>query len=120
MKKTLFILLLLTLSHTLIDASETDLLNHDNAHQVSTDRQAKVGRNVFRKKLRKRCGFTGAKFAQMHTRNEWQELKDEGNFRIEIYKICPKTATVLKDHWLEPLYEFSIVYASDSGNYPAC
>ena len=119
MKKTFLSLLLLSLSYTVIVASETTL-PVDNTYQVSAASKANLGRNVFRKKLRKRCGFTGARFAQTHTVNEWQELKEEGNFRIEIYKICPKTTTVLKDDWIEPLYEFTQAYASDSGNFPSC
>ncbi|MDM5272235.1 cytochrome C [Sulfurovum sp. zt1-1] len=120
MKRIFLSLLLLTTSPALIVASETTSLIDTNEPLVSDTTQATIGRNVFRQKLRRKCGLTGARFAQTHTLNEWQELKEEGNFRIEIYKICPKTATVLKDDWIEPLYEFSKAYASDTGNFPSC
>lgn len=120
MKKILLSVLLFIIPHTLTVASETISLTDSHPPQESAAKQAKIGKKVFRKKLRKRCGFTGAKFAQMHTIEEWQALKEEGSFRIEIYKICPKTTTVLRDNWIEPLYEFSKTYASDSGKFPSC
>lgn len=120
MKKIILSLFFLTILQTVIVASEISLSTDNHILQISSDKLAKVGRNVFRKKLRKVCGFTGARFAHMHTQNEWQKLKEDGNFRVEIYKICPKTTTVLKDNWVEPLYEFSKAYASDSGKFPSC
>ena len=96
-----------------------------NASDLSTiseniSSEAYIGQNLFKKKLKRKCGFTAARFAQTHTKKEWKTIKDEGNFRIEVYKICPDTAEVLRDEWIEPLYEFSKTFASDSGEFPSC
>ncbi len=76
-----------------------------------------VGENIFKNKLRKICRCTGGKFAQTYTQNKWKRLKDKGFFRISLYKICPKSVSVVKDQWIEPLYAFAYAYASDSGSF---
>ena len=56
---------------------------------VATASVAK-GQKIFKKKMRKYCGFSGVRFARMHTQDEWEELWDDGEFKDETKKLCPK------------------------------
>lgn len=94
------------------------IANHTSGNH--TIEEAGYGKTIFRKKLKRICGFTGAKFVQYHTRDEWDALKENGEFRIELYRICPKTSTIIRDGWIEPLYSFSRTYALDTGKFPSC
>ena len=80
----------------------------------------KMGQKIFKKKFRKKCRFSGVKFARHHTQAEWEEIWDDGKFQDETKKICPKLdVTKIKDAWWEDVYEFSVEYASD-GVIPKC
>jgi hypothetical protein len=82
---------------------------------------AAKGKKIYQKKLKRGCGFTGAKFAAKHTQEEWKSIYDGGKFKSEIKAICPKVkANKLKDKWLKHLFDFCYEYASDSGNVPSC
>jgi len=79
------------------------------------------GQKIYLKKLKKACGFNGAKMSAKHTQDEWEEIKNEGKLEDEIIKLCPKVKKgYLKDKWLNELYDFFYNYASDSGNVPSC
>ncbi|BCD60605.1 MULTISPECIES: cytochrome C [unclassified Nitratiruptor] len=79
------------------------------------------GQRIYQKKLKKVCGFNGAKFAAKHTQDEWEEIHDAGKFEDEIQKLCPKYKKgYLKKSQLENVYDFAYEYASDSGNVPSC
>ncbi len=79
------------------------------------------GQKLYQKKLKKPCGMTGAKFAAKHTQDEWEEIYEEGKFKEEINKICPKVKPeAIKDSWVKHLFDFAYEYASDSGNVPSC
>jgi len=75
------------------------------------------GQKLYAKKLKKACGFSGAKMAGKHTQDEWEEIQSEGKLNDEIKKQCGKTA---KDKYLPHLYDFFYKFASDSGNVPSC
>jgi len=78
------------------------------------------GQKIFKKKLRKKCGFSGVRFARSHTRSEWEELWDTKKFQDEAKKICPKLdIRTIKPNWWKDVYEFSHKYASD-GMVPKC
>ena len=65
--------------------------------------------------------MTGAKFAAKHTQDEWKELKASGKFEAEVIKICPNVkAGDLSPSAIENIIDFSIEFASDSGNVPSC
>ncbi len=82
---------------------------------------AAKGQKIFIKKYKSACGFNGAKFAAKHSQDEWQEIKDSGNFKKEFIKICPNLKeSDIKDKWVPYLFEFSYEYANDSGNVPSC
>ncbi|WP_281951714.1 cytochrome C [Nitrosophilus kaiyonis] len=90
---------------------------------VSTAAFADVakGQKLYQKKLKKACGFTGAKFAAKHTQEEWEEIYESGKFKEEVHKICPKVKPEsIKDKWVKHLFDFCYEYASDSGNVPSC
>jgi len=79
------------------------------------------GQKIYLKKLKKACGFNGAKMSAKHTQDEWEEIKNEGKLEDEIIKLCPKVKKgYLKKKWLDDLYDFFYNYASDSGNVPSC
>ena len=77
----------------------------------------KKGELIFRKKLRKYCRFSGVRFAKKHTQDEWEEIWDEGNFKNETKKICPRVKLrKIKQSWWKYIYAFVYAYASDSSN----
>jgi hypothetical protein len=81
---------------------------------------AKKGQKIFKKKFRKKCGFSGVRFAHTHTQMEWEMLWDEGKFQDEAKKICPRLKLdKIKPEWWKDVYEFSHKYAKD-GMIPKC
>ncbi|MFT7880628.1 MAG: cytochrome C [Sulfurimonas sp.] len=78
----------------------------------------KKGQKLYMKKMKAACGFSGAKFAQKHTQDEWEEINGAGKFAEEAAKICP--GVKLKDRYVPHIYDFAYEYASDSGNVPSC
>lgn len=90
---------------------------------TSTSLMADVvkGQKAFIKFLKEPCGMDGAKFALKHTQAEWKKIKADGKAEEEIIKICPKVkAGDVKESLLEHIMDFSIEFASDSGNVPSC
>lgn len=87
---------------------------------TSTMAGSKKGQKIFKKKFRKKCGFSGVRFARNHTQLEWEEIWDEGMFQNEAKKICPRLdIKKIKPKWWKHVYEFSHKYASD-GIVPKC
>lgn len=78
---------------------------------------AKRGQKIFLANFKEPCGFGGAKFARMHTQDEWEIIQQAGKFADEVKKICPKLKKV-KTVYIPDLYDFSYEYASDSGKIP--
>ncbi len=79
------------------------------------------GQKLFSKLLKDPCGMTGAKFAAKHSQEEWKALKESGKFEEELIKICPSVkAGDVKESLQEHIIDFSIEFANDSGNVPAC
>ena len=78
----------------------------------------KKGQKLYMKKMKAKCGYSGAKFAGNHTQAEWEAKKDTAAFKAEAAKLCP--GLELKDKYVEHIYDFSHEYASDSGNVPSC
>ena len=88
---------------------------------TSLSADAVKGQKLFSKILKDPCGMTGAKFAAKHTQDEWKELKASGKFETEVIKICPNVkAGDLTPSAIENIIDFSIEFASDSGNVPSC
>ena len=88
---------------------------------VTLNADAVKGQKLFSKKVKKGCGMTGAKFAEKHTQDEWEAIKEAGNFENEIIKICPNVKKgQVKEKWQEHIYDFSYEFANDSGNVPSC
>ena len=79
---------------------------------------AAKGQKLYSKKLKKACGFNGADFAKKHTQDEWKAVGVAG-MNAEIKKLCP-SAKDLKDKYIKHILDFSINFASDSGNVPSC
>jgi hypothetical protein len=78
------------------------------------------GQKLFSKKLKAPCGMSGAKFAAKHTQDEWEEIKEAGQFADEVIAICPNLEKGYQEKWSDDIYDFSYEYASDSGNVPSC
>jgi hypothetical protein len=79
---------------------------------------AAKGQKIYSKKLKKACGFNGAEFAKKHTQDEWKAI-GAGGMNAEIKKLCP-SAKDLKEKYIQDVLDFSINFASDSGNVPSC
>mgnify|MGYP001817309948 FL=1 len=87
---------------------------------VATASVAK-GQKIFKKKMRKYCGFSGVRFARMHTQDEWEELWDDGEFKEETKKLCPKLPLKkIKKSWWEHIYEFTYEYGAGGSHVPKC
>ena len=81
---------------------------------------ANKGQKIFKKKFRKKCGFSGVRFARNHTQVEWEDIYDDGKFPEEAKRICPRLKLdKIKLSWWEHVYEFSVKYAKD-GVVPKC
>lgn len=79
------------------------------------------GQKLFIKKMKKSCGFNGAKFASKHSQDEWETIKSDGKFEDEMIKLCPNVKKgAIKESWQQHIYDFSYEYANDSGNVPSC
>jgi len=76
------------------------------------------GKKIYMKKLKAKCGFSGAKFAAKHTQGEWEKIQGAGKFADEVAKIC--SGAKLKDRYAKDVYDFAHEFASDSGNVPSC
>jgi len=87
----------------------------------SLSADAVKGQKLFSKLLKEPCGMTGAKFAAKHSQEEWKALKESGKFEEELIKICPNVkAGDVKESLQEHIIDFTIEFANDSGNVPAC
>ena len=87
----------------------------------SLSADAVKGQKLYSKLLKDPCGMTGAKFAAKHSQEEWKALKESGKFEEELIKICPNVkAGDVKESLQEHIIDFSIEFANDSGNVPAC
>ncbi|WP_121627590.1 cytochrome C [Poseidonibacter antarcticus] len=82
---------------------------------------ATKGQKLFVKKYKSSCGMSGDKFAAKHSQDEWETIFEEGKFKEELIKICPKVKeSEIKDKWIQHLYDFTYKFANDSGNVPSC
>jgi len=81
---------------------------------------AKKGQKIFKKKFRKKCGFSGVRFARNHTQYEWEQIHEKGKFKAEAKKICPRLKVEkIRSTWWNDVYKFTYKYASD-GMVPKC
>ncbi|MCD6433930.1 MAG: cytochrome C [Sulfurimonas sp.] len=80
---------------------------------------AAKGQKLFAKKLKKKCGISGAVMAAKHSQDEWTEINEAGKLEAEIKTICPKVKKV-KAKYLPHFYDFFNEYGNDSGNVPSC
>ena len=78
------------------------------------------GQKLYKKKLKKSCGMSGADMAAKHSQSEWTDAHDSG-LAEEIKHICPSvTDKALKGKYLNHYYDFFNEFANDSGNVPSC
>jgi len=75
-------------------------------------------KKTYKHKLRKKCGFSSAYLAQLHTEKEWVAYYENSQFKYEFDKICPKGKQVLNQYQMESLYFFVKKYAQDTGKFP--
>lgn len=80
---------------------------------------ATTGADIFKKEMRKVCGFSGNVMAKKHTQKEWQQLYEKGTFKEDLIYFCPDTQG-LTEASLKHLYDFLYNFASDSGNTALC
>jgi hypothetical protein len=85
------------------------------------DASVKKGQKIYKKKMRKYCGFSGVRFAREHTQDEWEEIYDEGDFKEETKNICPKLPLKkIKKSWWDHVYEFTYEYGEGGSHVPKC
>ena len=80
---------------------------------------ATIGADVFKKELRKVCGFSGNVMAKKHTQKEWQQIYEMGTLQEELQFFCPDFKS-LNNVSLKHVYDFLYNFASDSGNTALC
>ncbi len=79
------------------------------------------GEKLYKKELRKSCGFSCARFARYHTQKEWRNIYLTGKFPDEIKKICPRLKLdKIQKFWWSDIYDFAYKYAIDSSHVPNC
>ncbi|MBD3789644.1 MAG: hypothetical protein IE885_04660 [Campylobacterales bacterium] len=79
------------------------------------------GQKIFKKHLRKACGFSGVRFARQHTQDEWEEIYEEGKFPEEAKNICPRLdLKKIKPSWWQYIYEFTYEYGVGGAHIPKC
>ena len=93
------------------------------AGQNSVNHQKKIKeftqlQKVYKVKLRNKCRYSSAYFAQLHTQNEWSGLKNEQEFKDEFALLCPKGIEILDTKEMKVLHRFANEYALGSGQYP--
>jgi len=88
---------------------------------------AAKGQKYYLKFFKKKTGLNGAKFATMHTQDEWKALfaNSAEQFIVEYSKTYPKMEKFLssdkfKSKYSKHIADFCIEYANDSGNVPSC
>ena len=80
-----------------------------------------TGQKIFKKKLRKYCGFSGVRFARLHSQDEWEEIYDSGKFIDETKKLCPKLdVSKIKKTWWKEIYDFTYEYGTGGSHVPKC
>ncbi len=85
------------------------------------DASVKKGQKIYKKKMRKYCGFSGVRFAREHTQDEWEEIYDDGEFKEETKRICPKLPLKkIKRSWWDHVYEFTYEYGEGGSHVPKC
>lgn len=88
---------------------------------TSATASVKKGQKIYKKKMRKYCGFSGVRFARMHTQDEWEELWDDGEFQEETKKLCPKlNLKKIKKSWWDHIYDFTYEYGTGGSHVPKC
>ncbi len=87
---------------------------------------AAKGQKVYLKKFKSKFDMNGAKFAALHSQDEWEELfeDDAAGFIEEFSERFPKVAPYLSNpktlKKIMLIKDFVIEYANDSGNVPSC
>jgi len=72
----------------------------------------KKGQKVYKKKLHKKCKFSGSIFARKHTQDEWEIINEKGLFKTETKKICSQLELdKLNDEQWNHLYDFTYQFA---------
>ncbi len=87
---------------------------------------AAKGQKVYLKKFKSHFDMNGAKFAALHSQDEWEELFEDNaeGFIKEFSERFPKAAPYLSNpktlKKIMLIQDFVIEYANDSGNVPSC
>jgi tRNA G10 N-methylase Trm11 len=82
------------------------------------------GQKFYLKFMKDSLNMNGAKFASLHSQDEWEEMFENGKFEEEF---GAKSEALKKffegDKWQKmknDIKDFAIEYANDSGNVPSC
>jgi len=87
---------------------------------------AAKGQKVYLKTMKSKFHMNGAKFAAIHSQDEWDELYEDNatGFINEFSEKFPSAAPYLSNpktlKKIMLIKDFVIEYANDSGNVPSC
>jgi hypothetical protein len=92
---------------------------------TSLSADAKKGQNIYLKKLKKKCGMKGDKFAHSFQQEQLEDAKDDGTLNELFIEVCPKAKNIIEsdkfqEKFKDHIYDFAHEYAEDSGNVPSC
>lgn len=115
MKKVLFLGIVLLSSSVVVHADEA------SERELGMTNKIERAQAVYKKKFRKKCGFSGVHFSRNHTAEEWKGIKEHRALKREFKKICPNlTKKDIKMGWVRDIYPFLEEYALDSKKVPSC
>jgi len=81
------------------------------------------GQKLYLKFLKGKTGMNGAKFAALHSQDEWEEMFEESGFEDEYgakYGLDKFFGGAKWGKMRSHVKDFVIEYANDSGNVPSC
>jgi len=104
--------------NTSIDSNET--VPDNGCSDTEIQGKSIRGLIIFKTRIKSVCEMNGEAFAKQYTQEDWDDIYHDKEFKMEIFKACPKIEKRYKDKWTPHLYQFVLEYASDSDAIPEC
>lgn len=105
------------------DTNSTDNTNESNQTTIIKDDKlgtSNIGLIIFKTQIKPYCKMGGEKFAKQYMQEDWEEIYDDKEFKMELIKACPNMKERYQEKWTDDLYQFALEYASDSDAIPEC
>lgn len=107
-------------TNTSTENNESNISMNSNVDCTDMQGDSTRGLIIFKTRIKPFCDITGEKFAKQYTQEDWEDIFYDKEFKMEIFKVCPKVEKRYKESWSPHLYQFSYDYASDSDAIPEC